>query len=470
MTGSRYRNGNRIITRFQKTHFNLGTIVFFILFVYIVINTINYLQKDHISIYEVTEKKMSDDNSMTGFAIRTEDIYQADNSGSIAYYTSKGHKTGAKSPLFSVDVSGAYSDYLSSVKVTETQDIREVENIRNIISSYRNNYNGMDYTDVNNLKYSIESAMLSSVTESMIKEFQTNTPQNTTSFSVVNSKESGIVSYWFDGYEDVTKEKINASYFDVSDTYCKTNLKTSDKIEKGANVCKVTTSEHWNIIVKLTEVQYKKMEDKTYVGIRFSEDGLETNVSFELFTKDGDYFASLGLDDFISRYIDERYIDLELYLDRVDGLKIPKSALIEKNCYMIPVRYLTKNPENNKDVLCFYRDKKDGNDQKIGQLDAICMQDEEYVYIDCDAVTPGTVFISPNSTDPNNPDNYTVGEMKTFVGVYNVNKGYCQFKNTEIIYDSPEYCIVKKDTKYGLAIYDHIVINPELINENDIIY
>ncbi len=68
--------------------------------------------------------------------------------------------------------------------------------------------------------------MLSSVSESMIKEFQTNTPQNTTSFSVVNSKESGIVSYWFDGYEDVTKEKINASYFDVSDTYCKTNLKT----------------------------------------------------------------------------------------------------------------------------------------------------------------------------------------------------------------------------------------------------
>ncbi len=85
-------------------------------------------------------------------------------------------------------------------------------------------------------------------------------------------------------------------------------------------------------------------------------------------------------------------------------------------------------------------------------------------------MTPGTVFVSPNSTDPNNPDNYTVGEMKTFVGVYNVNKGYCQFKNTEIIYDSPEYCIVKKDTKYGLAIYDHIVINPELINENDIIY
>ncbi len=136
----------------------------------------------------------------------------------------------------------------------------------------------------------------------------------------------------------------------------------------------------------MTEVGYQKWKTRPMLESDLVEDGLETNVSFELFTKDGDYFASLGLDDFISRYIDERYIDLELYLDRVDGLKIPKSALIEKNCYMIPVRILTKkNPESNKDVLCFYHDKKDGNDQKIGQLDAICMQDEEYVYIDCDA-------------------------------------------------------------------------------------
>lgn len=30
--------------------------------------------------------------------------------------------------------------------------------------------------------------------------------------------------------------------------------------------------------------------------------------------------------------------------------------------------------------------------------------------------------------------------------------------------------LIKKDTEYGLSAYDHIVINPEKINEDDIIY
>ena len=93
------------------------------------------------------------------------------------------------------------------------------------------------------------------------------------------------------------------------------------------------------------------------------------------------------------------------------------------------------------------------------------MQDEQWVYLDTDTIQPGTVFYNPA-----NNETYTAGEMQTLKGVYNVNKGYCQFKYVDILYENQEYCIIYDETKYGLAVYDHIIINPEQVNENDIIY
>lgn len=467
MSTNRSRSRRKII-RIQRTHFNLGTVVFFVLLIYFVVVSLIYLQKDPITICEVTEKKMSDDNSMLGFALREEKLYQTSSSGSIAYYTGKGQKVGKNCPLFTVDAVGSFSEYVSNVKVSDKTSVRDVDNVRDIISNYRNNYNSSEYYDVYDFKYMLESSMLSSVSDAIITEFQNNNAVDSGSFSIVNSNESGIVSYWFDGYENVTKETINASYFDINDSYKKVNLKTTDTVSSGDNVCKIATSGTWNIIVKLDEKQYKKMEEKDRVGLRFCEDNLETTARYELFTVDSDYFACLTLSNFLERYIDERYIKLELYLNSVEGLKIPRSSQIEKNCYKIPVRFLTKN-QDGKDILNYRYVSPDGKEE-IVSLSSFCMKDKEYVYIDSDVVLPGTVFIDSSPDSEYDNKEYIVGEMKTFTGVYNVNKGYCQFKRIEVLYENQEYCIVSKDTEYGLSVYDHIVINPDSINENDIIY
>ena len=55
-------------------------------------------------------------------------------------------------------------------------------------------------------------------------------------------------------------------------------------------------------------------------------------------------------------------------------------------------------------------------------------------------------------------------------GVYCCNKGYCEFRPVEIAYQNNEYCIIKKDTSGGLSAYDHIILDPKVIREDDIIY
>ena len=44
-------------------------------------------------------------------------------------------------------------------------------------------------------------------------------------------------------------------------------------------------------------------------------------------------------------------------------------------------------------------------------------------------------------------------------GVYNVNKGYAVFKRIESLVEDTDYLIVKENTKAGLAVYDHIVLD-----------
>ena len=38
------------------------------------------------------------------------------------------------------------------------------------------------------------------------------------------------------------------------------------------------------------------------------------------------------------------------------------------------------------------------------------------------------------------------------------------------LYENEEYTIAKNNTVYGLSTYDHIILNPKLMKENQIIY
>ena len=54
-----------------------------------------------------------------------------------------------------------------------------------------------------------------------------------------------------------------------------------------------------------------------------------------------------------------------------------------------------------------------------------------------DDLEAGTVLVKPESADT-----FTVEETKTLKGVYNINRGYAEFKKVTILCESDEYYIV----------------------------
>ena len=97
----------------------------------------------------------------------------------------------------------------------------------------------------------------------------------------------------------------------------------------------------------------------------------------------------------------------------------------------------------------------------------IYKNDEETgdVYLETDVLRAGDVLIKPESMEQ-----FIVGKMGSLIGVYNINKGYADFKRIEILYQNEEYSIVKSNTMYGLTVYDYIVLDASTVSDDEILY
>ena len=86
------------------------------------------------------------------------------------------------------------------------------------------------------------------------------------------------------------------------------------------------------------------------------------------------------------------------------------------------------------------------------------------LYIDTAVLNAGDVLIKPDSVSE-----YTVSDRDTLTGVYNMNKGYADFTNIEIIDSNAEYSIVSSTSQYDLQVYDYIVLDGDGVNDNDFV-
>lgn len=90
---------------------------------------------------------------------------------------------------------------------------------------------------------------------------------------------------------------------------------------------------------------------------------------------------------------------------------------------------------------------------------------ETEYYLDDSTLRSGNYIVMPETGEK-----FAVSRTGTLQGVYNINKGYADFKQISILYDNDEYSVVKSNTNYGLNVYDYIVLNADMVKDNEFIY
>lgn len=436
---------------------NIGTFIFGLLFIYMVISVILYLTADHIESYMVTAGPLAQNQTYTALVLRDETLVSSNASGYITYYAKANTRVAKSGVVYTLGEN-------PSEAAVETLTEDDYSRIRSSLSSFSSNYSNSNFQETYNYKYELEGTILQ-------YSGLTNTSGNTSSSTVngqtiYTSDTDGIIVYSTDGYEDLDLKNLSMDWFDKKN-YKVTNLQDSKKISVGDQVYKLITSEQWSVIIPLTSEQTVQLSGRSKIRVKFLKDDATQTGTFSIITDEaGNFYAKITFSNGMIRYSTDRFLSIELVTNTKSGLKIPLSAIVKKDFYIIPKEYVTYDDENGKAGFNVITDTSESGETTAEFVRAtIYQEDEENYYVDTSTFSSGDVIIKPNSQST-----YTIEKTAALEGVYCINKGYAVFRKISIIEQNDEYCIVEVGTDYGIAQFDYIVRDGSTVHEDDILY
>ncbi len=451
----------------ERVRWNIGMVIFLIIFIYVIINIVMFLGKKKLTVYKVTEDKITNIFSLTGIAVRDEELLKAPQSGYITYYVEEGKRIKKTGTVFILDKDGKVQDTFSKQAEAmknrgETTDDSE---IRQKVSEYQSIYNDNNFSDVYDLKYDLKNVILN-LNEKSMKEVidAVEKKVGTDAFWAEKSPVSGAASFYSDSFDGKEPKEIKNSDF-VQENYRRSKYNSSDKVKKNDVVCRIVKSENWTIVVSLTKEQYELLKEKEQVSVKFMADQTKASADVTVKKKSGKYFGYLKFDDYCVRYLDERFLELDVTLDSYSGLKVPNSAIAKKRFYQVPVTFLSKGNDGKKEGFSVRTTGEDG-EIKVEQKEyTIYKRTKNYCYLDPEEVGEDVVLQSMDSDKT-----FLMEKTKTLYGVYCTNQGYADFRPIELVIQKEDYSIIEDDTKNGVDLYDFIVLDSSTMKENQIIY
>lgn len=481
------RKDSKKVIQMKRRH-SKATGAFLILFaIYVLFLGFQSATKEHVSIYEVTEKKISDDNLVRGIIIRNEKLVTSSQSGYINYYVADGTKVGAKTRIYSIDQTGQIFDQISDIQTDSiTLSKQNTSDIRSEIAAYRDSCDLSHFEEIYQFKYNIDNTV-SELTNAQLLDNVTRILRKNgsdESFQFGSAGESGVISYTSDGLENLSMNDISSKTFENTSEQ-QQQLRKTESVEAETPIYRLVTNESWSVVFPLTEEQFKNIQQESKLTITLKRIQAKVAPQVTTFTMDGGYYAKIDLKRYMIQYINNRYLDLEIEMSDEAGLKIPKSSVIQKSFYKLDQNYITQDQKGNSGVIVVsyqkdgtpvyehhsmmvlsFPEEEDSEDSSQEEETAEQEQKTTYCYIPADELEPGTSIVRDNMGS----EKFQLAATEKLDGVFCCNKGYCEFRPVEIAYKNNEYCIIRKDTVNGLSAYDHIILNPDLIRENDIIH
>ncbi|GAA6408217.1 hypothetical protein K040078D81_23340 [Blautia hominis] len=469
--------------------FNIATLLFGALFIYMLITVLLYITSTHVTSYQVTAGPLSRNPVCTALAVRDEEVVSADSPGYIRYYAREGMKVRKGGNVY------ALSD-TKNVKADITLSKDQLEQVRTRIADFSNNFSGTDFYDAYSFKYEMQGLIFQQASSQGTAPADAVEDQDEVDSDVTvirgsmtfgnqvvhTSPSAGLVIYSTDGYEGKTVEDLTEEDFNQK-AYEKKDLLTDGQAKAGDAVYKLVKDDNWTLMVPLSDKLAAKLADRKSIKVKFLKDGETQTGQLSIMNVGNQKVAKITLKNGMVRYASDRFLKIELVINTQSGLKIPMSSIVTKEFYIIPSSFLTKGGnENSAGFLretatkggdkttefvsaTIYKNTAEENqdDQVSDDTEGTAAQDG-YCYVDKQTFQDGDVLYKPETQET-----FVVGEIDYLEGVYSMNKGYAVFRQIDIIDQNEEYCIVRPNTSYGLEAFDRIVEDGESVKEEDIL-
>ena len=424
-----------------------------------VITVILFLTRSHVKSFQVISGLLAKNRTYTALAIREEAIVNADAGGYITYYVRDNSKVKKYGAVYSVSPTAQISEEseLSDDSLNAIgQDVRD----------FSASFDSVTFNETYSFKNRIEGRVLdnSLLDTSDLAEMKGKNSVTIGSQTIATSPADGIVSYTLDGYESFDIKNITADDMDRN-SYKQTVLKTNGQVRTGQQVYKIVNSENWTLIIPLTARQVIQLADRQTIRVKFLQDGSTQTAAFSIFPgKNGEYYGKLDFSTGLLRFIDSRFIDIELVTNTATGLKVPVTSIVTKTFFVIPKEYASYGGSTTETGFLKVSKANDGSEMVTFVSPTLYELKDGRYYVDTSEFSEGDVIIKDGSSS----DRFIVRDTAVLEGVYSMNKGYAVFRKVNIIDKNEQFCLVENGTSYGITQFDFIVEKSSDVKESDI--
>jgi hypothetical protein len=465
--GLNNQNSNKVTKYRKPLNLNIGMIIFAVIFIYIIICTFMYFTSKHVVAYEVKAGALSTNNIYRAVALRDEMVITADDAGYVNYFAREGARVAAGDLVYAVDESGKLSDYINTNSSGENSLSRaDLSELKTEIVGFSSTFDPKRFSGAYDFKYSMQGTVLKLSNYNIMESIDAIQASGLNGLvKQCISPVAGIVVYSTDGYETLTLEQMTEELYS-QENYEKNQLIGNELIAAGDPVYKLSRNEDWSLVIQVDKDREEELLEAEYVKVRFLKNQ-ETSWGkvYSYTNEDGDIFVELTFTNSMITFCTDRFVDIELILADESGLKIPNSAIVEKEFFIVPKRFVTKGGNSNSYGVLREAYTEDGTATTEFVETTIYNEEDEEYYVDDSALRIGDYLVIPEGTEK-----YAVSKRGSLIGVYNINKGYADFKQVNILYSNDEYSVVQSNTAYGLNVYDYIVLDAETVSEDELIY
>ncbi len=467
-------SSNNVLRFKQKKNFNIGIAIFLVILIYIIICIFLGLKEKPTTGYQVKYGSLSQNKTYSGIALRKEVTVNSETSGYVNYFIAEGERAAYNNLIYCIDQSGKFSDLLGEDPAKDTTlEKGELNSLKQEIKLFSKTFDKENFPEAYYFNKKIDGEILTLSNKRILDNVNSVNEISTTDvIDYSYSKDPGIVLYYQDGFENKTAADLNTLDFD-RDSYKKTALYNDELVEAGSFVYKYVFDENWSIAILVKNEDVPEITANEYVEVKFLEPKTTSWGRVSIANTFEEYSViELSFTNSMVSFAKDRFIDIELLLENESGLKVPKSSLVEKDFYLIDKEFVSKGGNSNN--LGVNRKESDGVNETVKFIEIeIYGEAEGYYYVDKSALPAGSVLIKSNAPIGSTDDNTFIVRDDfhgTLTGVYNINKGYADFKEVFVLYENEEYCIVKANDQYGLNAYDYIALEAGKISDKDFVY
>lgn len=463
---------SNIIKLNRAARFNSVVIIFSIILIYVIASIVISISKEPITTYKVGSSNINNNIKCTGIALRNEQEVTSSKSGYLIYFVRDGDKIKKGTPVCTVDETG---NVIASIKEAGENDEgnelfsdKDYAYIRDVIDSYKASYSDVKFNNLYNFKSEVESKVMELSSQVMMSKIHAGGTAVSSTLQTIKASESGVVTYYLDGYEKKTPETLSEDDFNTAN-YKKTSLTSGDILDTGSTVYKLIADENWHIVCEINKDQAAMLEEEDSIRFTINGSSNEYKSTFTLISKGNDiFYLDISLNKYMVDYINERFLNIEIILNKIEGLKVPNSALLEKEVYKIPKDYILEEEDafsKTVNIIRYDEDatSSDAEEQNIELI--IYKTDEDFYYVDKDAFKDTDQIYSK---DKKKTTPVLSLERDNLTGVFLANAGIADFMEVEIIKSQDEFTIVNNGE--NLKEFDNVVLDASQVDENQTLY